>query len=169
MSYVYLAHHGIKGQKWGVRRYQNPDGTLTEEGYRYYGIQRRKFRERDNVKDTGRRSAAASAKASFKRQARIATAVTVGGAAFAALLGAPAGIAAVSLGMAYSATVAEATAIGAVYGWINGRDIAKQQNKEISKQVISGQNFVVSQLTATSAAASIGPYYHVRTGISAKR
>lgn len=29
---LYLAHHGIKGQRWGVRRYQNPDGTLTEEG-----------------------------------------------------------------------------------------------------------------------------------------
>ena len=28
----YLAHHGIKGQKWGVRRYQNEDGTLTAEG-----------------------------------------------------------------------------------------------------------------------------------------
>lgn len=27
-----LAHHGILGQKWGVRRYQNADGTLTEEG-----------------------------------------------------------------------------------------------------------------------------------------
>ena len=28
----YLMHHGIKGQQWGIRRYQNEDGTLTEEG-----------------------------------------------------------------------------------------------------------------------------------------
>jgi RimJ/RimL family protein N-acetyltransferase len=27
-----LFHHGIKGQKWGVRRFQNPNGTLTAEG-----------------------------------------------------------------------------------------------------------------------------------------
>lgn len=33
-----LYHHGIKGQKWGVRRWQNSDGTLNEAGKkRYYG------------------------------------------------------------------------------------------------------------------------------------
>ena len=31
---TYLEHHGIKGQKWGVRRYQNSDGTLTAAGKR---------------------------------------------------------------------------------------------------------------------------------------
>lgn len=34
----YLVHYGIKGQKWGVRRYQNEDGSLTWEGRkRYFG------------------------------------------------------------------------------------------------------------------------------------
>lgn len=36
MNQTYLALHGIKGQKWGVRRFQNPDGTLTEAGRKRY-------------------------------------------------------------------------------------------------------------------------------------
>ena len=31
-----LQHYGIKGQKWGVRRYQNPDGTRTPQGKQRY-------------------------------------------------------------------------------------------------------------------------------------
>ena len=31
-----LYHYGIKGQRWGVRRYQNQDGTLTATGKKHY-------------------------------------------------------------------------------------------------------------------------------------
>lgn len=31
-SCLYLAHHGIKGMKWGVRRFRNEDGSLTAQG-----------------------------------------------------------------------------------------------------------------------------------------
>lgn len=33
-----LYHHGIKGQKWGVRRYQYADGTYTPAGRKRYGV-----------------------------------------------------------------------------------------------------------------------------------
>lgn len=32
----YLMHYGIPGQRYGIRRYQNEDGTLTQEGKRRY-------------------------------------------------------------------------------------------------------------------------------------
>ena len=36
MEYNSLAHHGIFGMKWGVRRYQNKDGSLTSAGQKRY-------------------------------------------------------------------------------------------------------------------------------------
>ena len=42
MAYTYnkneLYHWGIKGQKWGIRRFQNEDGSLTPEGRKRYGV-----------------------------------------------------------------------------------------------------------------------------------
>ena len=49
----YLEHHGILGMKWGVRRYQNPDGSLTAAGKARYvqnpdgSIRKKKWSELD--------------------------------------------------------------------------------------------------------------------------
>lgn len=50
-TYIYkdeLYHHGIKGQRWGIRRFQNEDGTYTEEGKKRYEIT---VQERRGLKD----------------------------------------------------------------------------------------------------------------------
>lgn len=33
----FLCHQGIKGQRWGIRRFQRLDGSLTPAGYERYG------------------------------------------------------------------------------------------------------------------------------------
>lgn len=50
-----LYHVGIKGMKWGVRRFQNPDGTRTSEGKKRdlknrHGEQKQKPKSQDHVK-----------------------------------------------------------------------------------------------------------------------
>lgn len=106
-----LYHYGIKGQKWGVRRYQNEDGTYTDEGKAW----RQKQQERINKYSHGTNNFR-SAKREVARRAGVrnlkimggslaggvATGATIGG-----ILGGPGG-----------------AAMGAATGWGAGVAVA---------------------------------------------
>lgn len=44
-----LYHFGIKGMKWGVRRYQNKDGSLTPEGKKHVSAYRKNLQQNKDV------------------------------------------------------------------------------------------------------------------------
>lgn len=64
-----LMHHGIRGQKWGVRRYQNSDGSLTKAGKKRY-LTEENF-ERVQLAKVNAKYAKAKAKADVRTQAQI--------------------------------------------------------------------------------------------------
>lgn len=59
-----LYHHGVKGMKWGVRRYQNKDGSLTSAGKK----RKRKIspETKERVKKTAAKAVAKGAEISSK-------------------------------------------------------------------------------------------------------
>ena len=69
ISYDEIKHHGIKGQKWGVRRFQNADGSLTADGRKRYGSEdmRNVKKQVDNGKNVVDGVKRSKAKAAEKR------------------------------------------------------------------------------------------------------
>ena len=54
-----LVHHGILGMKWGIRRYQNKDGTLTSAG-------KKRYSNNDDIKDAPQKNTEEPKKKSVK-------------------------------------------------------------------------------------------------------
>lgn len=78
-----LYHHGIKGQKWGVRRYVNSDGTLTLEGKQRYGSIENFYASRQGQKlakqNAGNQDQSASRSSRVKRGVKIGAAIVGAG------------------------------------------------------------------------------------------
>lgn len=91
-----LVHYGIKGMRWGLRRYQNPDGTLTDKGKKRYSedalnakvlrkkninklsnAELKKLNERDQLEVTRRELKKKKSRGRQAVQAFIATAGTI--------------------------------------------------------------------------------------------
>lgn len=140
----YLAHHGIKGQKWGVRRFQNVDGTLTTAGKsRYSNDQYRR-----DVAVYGKSGARRIQKNVEKRGdsvsgARSKEAQRINSARRRALVSGQVG-----------------SGVGAVAGWVAGKAGAEYAMRTLSKY--GGQSiddpFVRSMILSTggATAASVG-------------
>ena len=71
-SESYLAHHGILGQKWGVRRFQNADGSYTNAGKDRYGRSRK---QANLEKDSKSYAAAKKANQTAKDVGKVTSAV----------------------------------------------------------------------------------------------
>lgn len=63
-----IYHHGIIGQKWGVRRYQNSDGTLTDAGKKRYSAEMEKLKKEETILKNKKRTQAKIDRLLKKRQ-----------------------------------------------------------------------------------------------------
>lgn len=100
LSNDYIAHHGTKGMKWGVRKYQNADGSLNEAGKKRYA--KKEIRANRKAKIHEGRAAYLE---QYKGVASLAAAASSGSVAYfvASLAGASVPVAGAALGGAYVA------------------------------------------------------------------
>lgn len=123
----YLEHHGIKGQRWGVRRFQNADGSLTDKGRKHY--------QKKLALEERKLTAANAARGQYER---VRTPMSVGmgilGAVAGAMVGVPAGPAGIAAGAAIVSSIAASSNYAAytVAGIVAGLG-RKRNMKKIAK------------------------------------
>ena len=139
-----LYHHETKGQKWGVRRYQNADGSLTQEGYQHYGL------NSDGSKNKAMKGSSPNTSKILKRVGRIAgIAGTVGSAAaITAFSGGvfPAGQLAVTAGAKVLTSGALSYFGGSIVGQIAGSISTKKGQAKIRRLLSTTGTVKVSEL-----------------------
>lgn len=70
MSYDYIYHHGIKGMKWGIRRFQNEDGSLKTAGKKRYADGAPKSKANNGTRSKASSGSRKTAKKSNEKIAR---------------------------------------------------------------------------------------------------
>ena len=70
----YLSHYGIKGQRWGIRRYQNYDGSYTQRGLARYNKAADAYKDKktklEEAKRSGKTNAIRSARSEVREAAK---------------------------------------------------------------------------------------------------
>lgn len=133
----YLVHHGIEGQKWGVRRYQNADGTLTPEGLKRYRDS--DLHERDTATVFAKQNEMKNVKAPLTKKAKIIIGASLGSSPAAMLMMGIVG-ATVPLSAA-TAFVIPPVAIAALTAAVTKASIRNKKVSELTKELENSKEY----------------------------
>lgn len=159
-----LRHYGIKGQKWGVRRFQKKDGTLTPSGIKRYSdaerrAQMNKIAKRKNVKfDSDRKTAEYASKSVSNRVGR-----TIAKSASIAVL--KTALTGKNLGPDTIKKIATDSAMKIVEQELRAMSVSKKYDKDgkvikgaAKEKFMSREDAVSLGLNAATKAASLGAF-----------